>query len=91
MIGEQNLDIPDLLQHVEITDESDKLYAALISYAPSQHHSAYEGILFPTRFLTVIRNMVCMIVFIHPYIRELKAAASLHRILAMAGKPTAVC
>ena len=55
MIDKRNLDIHHLLEHAEITDE---LYSSLISYTPSQHHSAYEWSFFPTEILTTVYNMV---------------------------------
>lgn len=88
MIDDENLDIIDLLQHAGITDE---LYASLISYAPSQHHSAYSWEYFAPSFLTAIQNMVGVILFTHLYIRGLSVAVSLYRTLVMAGKPTVFC
>lgn len=88
MVEKHKEGIIDLLQNTEATDE---LYACLISYSPSQHHSVYERIHFPTQFLTVIRNMVGVILFTYPYNRGLSVSVPLHRTLPMAEKPTMLC
>ena len=62
MIVDQNLEIPDLLVHAESTNE---LYASLILYTPSQHCSAYDWSRFAPHFLTVVRNMVSLTLYIH--------------------------
>ena len=54
----QNEDIPDLLQNAEPTAE---LYNCLLSYIPSQNHSAYEWPDFGSSFLLAINRMVSVI------------------------------
>ena len=58
MIEKQNGDIPGLLQHAEPTAE---LYNCLLSYIPSQTHTAYGWSDFGPRFLSAINRMVSVI------------------------------
>ena len=72
-IENQNVDIPDLLQHSEPSAE---LYEGLISYTPSQNLSAYQLSYFTRCFLTAIRNMVSEFLIIKFYLRGFDVSAS---------------
>lgn len=56
MIGQQSVDLSELLKNVEVTAD---LYASLSSYTPSQQRSAFRmGANYASRLLTAIKDLV---------------------------------